>query len=449
MKQSFARYLAKRAEPLRWPLHYAGLEDVDTVVVIPCLGESDTLPRTLRSLAACRHERRQNTLVICVVNNRTPEFCCSKDIVDNRQLLGELEGVLEDRPTRFETSIHQSLRMAYVDASSPGSELPKKDGVGLARKIGLDWGLRVLADSDAPVRLLCSLDADTTVEPNYLDALRIAFAHETAWAGVVHFEHPLPDGCDQRKAIIEYECFLRSHVHGLRAAGSPYAFHTVGSTMVCTPEAYVAVSGMNRKQAGEDFYFLQQLAKTGEMQIIAATTVHPSPRASHRVPFGTGTRVKKSIEHAHDRITFHAPETYRSVRRCIQIADQHPKNAETFLEKAQAFGSALPTFLRNQEFVTAWERILRGALTEQQRTRQFHTWFDAFRTLKLIHYVRDYRYPDVDLPTAARAWPSDEDLDCGNPERVLTWLRDQDRNAANEPLGLRRGPNVVLRPLDP
>ena len=32
--------------------------------------------------------------------------------------------------------------------------------------------------------------------------------------------------------------------------------------MTCTAKSYVATGGMNRRMAGEDFYFLQKLAKT-------------------------------------------------------------------------------------------------------------------------------------------------------------------------------------------
>src|SRR5690606_30362640 len=102
--------------------------------------------------------------------------------------------------------------------------------------------------------LIISLDADTLVEPNYLQALRKEFDLQDAWAAVIDFAHPLAGPVEQQAAILAYEIHLRYHVLGLRYAGSPYAFHTVGSAMACTAEAYVAAGGMNRRQAGEDFY---------------------------------------------------------------------------------------------------------------------------------------------------------------------------------------------------
>jgi len=54
--------------------------------------------------------------------------------------------------------------------------------------------------------------------------------------------------------------------------------------MICTVDSYIAVRGMNRREAGEDFYFLNKLAKLGDIGQIHATTVYPSARPSRRVP---------------------------------------------------------------------------------------------------------------------------------------------------------------------
>jgi len=144
--------------------------------------------------------------------------------------------------------------------------------------------------------LLLSLDADTRVEPNYLESVRAHFADPYAWAAVIAYAHPIEGTPEEQAAIASYEILLRYHVLGLRWAGSPYAFPSIGSTIVCRAEAYVAVSGMNRRRGGEDFYFLQQLAKTGGVGFINTTTVRPSGRPSSRVPFGTGAYVRQFLD---------------------------------------------------------------------------------------------------------------------------------------------------------
>lgn len=434
MQPAYARYLEKRADLDRWKIQGNYTNHIDTVVVVPCLAERANLPKTLTSIAACDPERLRRTVVLCVVNNRAPEHAVVEDIQDNQALLHDLRALAAGRDAELLPYKNVSaLRLAYIDASSPNAELPKKDGVGLARKIGLDWGVRILAEASSSTRLLCSLDADTTVAPNYLNSVRDAFNHERAWAGVVYFEHPLPDAPAQRRAIVGYESFLRCHVHGLRLAGSPYAFHTVGSTMVCTPEAYVAVAGMNRRQAAEDFYFLQQLAKTGELRSIATTTVYPSARPSHRVPFGTGRRVRQTLESADDALSTYAPDSYEVVRACLQLVTLADADTEEVYNYVKNRDDTLSDFLKTQDIDSAWPRMRQSATSDQQRRRQFHTWFDAFRTLKLMHFLRDNGRPNATFPEAARTWAPSAALTHEDPECFLMWLREQDRLAAEDP----------------
>ncbi len=156
--------------------------------------------------------------------------------------------------------LQRGLRLAYLDASSAGNEMPLKlGGVGLARKLGMDAGLTVMNYHNIyDGRLLC-LDADAHVAENYLSSIRRFYENHDSKAAVVSYAHPLPDDPLHRTAICAYEIFMRYYVLGLSYAESPYAFHTIGSTMTCTARGYVAVRGMNRREAGEDFIFSTSL----------------------------------------------------------------------------------------------------------------------------------------------------------------------------------------------
>src|SRR5260370_15593309 len=92
----------------------------------------------------------------------------------------------------------------------------------------------------------------------------------------------LADGMDR------YELFLRSYVLGLADAGSPYAFHTLGSTVAVHTLAYAKVRGFPRRAAGEDFYLLNKLAKVGSIAQLDGAPLIIRGRRSHRLPFGTG-----------------------------------------------------------------------------------------------------------------------------------------------------------------
>ena len=112
----------------------------------------------------------------------------------------------------------------------------------------------------------------------------------------IYFEHPL-SGNNYPEAIYKYitlyELHLRYYFQGLAYSGFPYVFHTVGSAIAVKALPYVKAGGMNRRQAGEDFYFIQKLVPAGGYFNLNSTTVYPSPRASSRVPFGTGASIGK------------------------------------------------------------------------------------------------------------------------------------------------------------
>jgi hypothetical protein len=70
--------------------------------------------------------------------------------------------------------------------------------------------------------------------------------------------------------------------------------------------------------------------------------------------------------------------------------------------------------------------------------RAFHTWFDAFRTLKLIHALRDGGIPSLPYPEALAEAPftgltaaTEDDVDW-----VRGALAEQERALAQTPAGL-------------
>ncbi len=384
MKDPVLAYLQKRSMRRSWPWIEGDLraEGLTQAVVIPVLAESANLFLTLSDLAANAPAMLEKTLVLCVVNNRTPNIAGEADCADNQRTLEALPVF---------AAAHQGLRLAWIDAASEGRELGPKDGVGLARKIGLDWALGLLRESEATANgTLISLDADTRVEANYLTTIHDFFQAERRWAAVVDYAHPVDGPDDEVRAILSYELFLRYQELAWRFAGSPYAYPAIGSTMICTADAYVASGGMNRRQAGEDFYFLQQLAKTGRVDRVHGTTVIPSGRASHRVPFGTGRKVGQFAGDEDDAyLTYHA-DTWKVLRSWLALVDSNlDATGAALLSDAESIAPELAAWLSAQDFAAAWERIRTHCKNPAQRRSQFHGWFDAFRTLKLAHHLRD------------------------------------------------------------
>jgi hypothetical protein len=295
------------------------------------------------------------------------------------------------------------LRLACLDASSEGFELPDKGGgVGLARKIGMDKALRLFDyESDARKLIYC-LDADTRVAADYLPKVHNGFRQgNKPAAATVAYAHDMPDDPDLRSAICCYEIYLRYYVSGLQYAGSPYAFHAIGSTMVVTADAYAAVRGMNKLNAAEDFYFLNKLAKIGPIRRIETTRVYPAARTSQRVPFGTGRRMLQSLAGTHDGYWLYDPQVFFILRQwLLTVAADPDQEGGRLCAQAKDIHPLLAEFLCEQAFFDSWEKIRENSRKPSFLIRHFHSWFDGFRTLKLIHYLNDRSFPVVGMVDA-------------------------------------------------
>jgi hypothetical protein len=404
-----ARYLEKRAFPGPWTLDGEEGGGFAGAVVIPALAESEHLFDTLASLAANPPELLARFLVVTVVNHRadaSPEAQADNLLTLRRLAAGDV-------PAR--------LRLAWVDAAAAGRELPPGEGVGLARKLGCDLALPRLDWTAAP--LLVCLDADTRVEPTYLPALVRHFATAAAGGAVLPFRHREGSTAAEEAAIVRYELFLRHYVLGLHLAGSPYAFHTVGSAMACTAATYLKAGGMNRRRAAEDFYFLQQLSKTAGVAPLCGTVVHPSPRPSGRVPFGTGRAVGRLLAGDPGAVRFYPADVFDRLGTWLGLVRQDwDESAERLLAGARETTPALEDYLREAGFPNAWEQLRRNHRPEDARLAAFHGWFDALRTLRLLRRLAGEALlaPEEALPPLLARAGLEPTVD---PRRQLALLR--------------------------
>jgi hypothetical protein len=380
---SLTNYLRTRAISAPWSIEGCGEGGFSGAVVIPALAEHETLFATLTSLAANPPELLARFLVLVVVNHR--EDASAADRENNLRTLARLAVA----PPEL-----LPLRLAWVDAASPGLEMPvKAGGVGLARKIGLDLALHTL-DHAAEKPLLICLDADTLVETTYLSALTRHFKGTATGGAAIPFHHQPGKTPEEQRAIVSYELYLRHYVLGLRLAGSPYAFHTVGSAMASTADAYIRSGGMNTRTAGEDFYFLQHLSRTCGVAPIRGTVVHPSPRPSHRVPFGTGRTVSRSLAGDDAAVTFYRPDCFRILAQWLSTVEKSFERApDDILREAQIISVHLAEYLEDARFPATWTGLCRNHRTPDRLLRGFHGWFDGLRTMKLIHHLSARGFP--------------------------------------------------------
>ena len=395
-----------------WSLSSMPHAPVEAAIVIPALAERDNLFQTILSLVRNRNVDLSSTLLICVINNKAVGIASESDIKNNADTMRYLDyfaGSGKDSPTPESIlSSHESgeikkskLNMAYVDASSIGRELPSKGGVGLARKIGMDLALTTLDYEKPGARLIICLDADTLTDENYLSEINQYFRENKSEGAVLSFSHVLPRERKHIAAITCYEIFLRYYRMGLQFVGTSYAFHTIGSTMVCTAKSYTAIGGMNTKEAGEDFYFLQKLAKYTAIGEIDSTTVYPSARISDRVPFGTGRKMGEMDALGEAFFPFYDPRSFQVLRGFIALIkgaiDSGISDGEAIVDKCRKIEPLLAAFVESKNFATVWGKLKKNSPNKEKLLRSFHEWFDAFTILKLIHYLRDNGYAEMDM----------------------------------------------------
>ncbi len=340
------RYIARN--PPRDPVDRL---DAEVVVVIPAHREVEYLAAVLASLELQAHPEAH---VAVVVNGEAGDEVARHD---NEQTAAIAE---------------QFAHVTVLDYHSPECAFePSKGGVGAARRVGLDW---VLAATRDPNVRLANLDADSPVDAGYLAAIR-TFAGS---AGLTRYAHDLPDGA-AGDAIIAYETWLRYVAAGLRAAGSPYAYQNLGSTIVCTADAYVRAAGMPRRAAGEDFHFIQKLHKTsGPLRAVDAM-VRPSSRVSARVPFGTGPAVASILRGETDYSVLEAPAAFDALRSLFGVI--------ALLEHDDAALAGLPPLLaevlESLDVHSVLARLRRNHRGDRFR-HAFHEWFDALRTRQFL-----------------------------------------------------------------
>ncbi|MAI77666.1 MAG: hypothetical protein CL917_01850 [Deltaproteobacteria bacterium] len=292
---------------------------------------------------------------------------------------------------------HPSGHLVVIDRSTQ-NPLPPKQGVGLARKIGCDFLLAVAELGALKSPWLHCSDADTRLPSQYF-AQASGQAREHATALLYPFRHREDSQSPTTHSFaMDYESSLRYYVLGLRFAESTHDFHTVGSAMAVHANAYAKVRGFPRREAAEDFYLLNKLAKLGSIQQLGGPRIEPSSRASNRVPFGTGAAIEKHLREPQDELKVDHPIVFNYLKAweatltaCLADPAQSKNLSNSIRRHAQSEpevdASRLLSALEKSGSILRADRAFKGpASTLNQRLRDS---LDSFRTLKFIHALRD------------------------------------------------------------
>lgn len=388
-------------------------DDLALIVIIPVLDDWEIF-RTLESLCAC--DKSEGKAGVMIVVNHSE--CSDKELKErNRLLVIALQEWIASRDL-------PGIWFEAVEAF----DLPAKfAGVGLARKIAMDRAAFYFYDRGCPQRPIVSLDADTWVDEGYFTEIIRCFAGRNVAGMSISYAHRLEsDECpaDVRAAIVRYELYLRYYQQALHYVGHPYAYSCIGSAFAVRAADYVAQGGMNRRQAGEDFYFIQKLISTGRFSHLGTTCVYPSPRISARTPFGTGQAVSEIIENGGEYLTYHF-DAFLALKTFFEgIGRLYRKEDAEAIGYFQKQSDGIQAFLEDCNMVSVIAEINSNCASEKQFVKRFFDHFNAFRVLKYLNSVHPLFYRKIDVSRAVHMLLKASGISAGSdPEEQLRFMR--------------------------
>jgi hypothetical protein len=341
-------------------------------IIIPIFNEYDYLLNTLKSIDNQNLLLLNKTLVVLVINNSDKS---NQSIKNNN-----------NSTNKMVKSYNFYYEYIVLDCFSNGYELPtKKSGVGVARKIGMDYCLKY-SDEDS---LLFCLDADTLISKKYLSQI-VEYYHISNFnTCVVKFSHQKSSKSKIEKAIRLYEKKLYSIANKIKECKSPYGYVSMGSTIICKVKAYIAVGGMSQKPAAEDFYFMQALAKYNSINFIDDYLVYPSSRLEMRVYLGTGFRLLQYNDNDFFLDLNFSDNCFSTIKKIIEFVDNNYKiSYNLFLKELNKnFDDKICNFIDKHDIKKIWNKINNHAKSKKQFMIFFHQWFDALKIMQLLKFL--------------------------------------------------------------
>jgi len=354
--------------------------DTGIIVVVPSFDEPE-ITGLLQSLVLC-YEPGCAAEVIIIVN--APDGASEESLSNNRLSILSSENWKKEHPECF-FSLH------IIDGSTIW---PSGWTVGLARKAGMDEAVRRFDRIDKPEGIILNLDADCKVKNNYFTAVFEEMHGRTDRSACsIYFEHPIsgnefPE--EIYRSITLYELHLRYFLQGVAFTGFPWIHHTVGSAIAVKAMAYVKAGGMNRKMAGEDFYFIQKLLPAGGFFNLNRTTVYPSPRTSARVPFGTGPTISRLTGGNNSELLTYNFNAFLELKSLFSLIDRifiYGNNDKELLY--QELPKGIMQFISPEEWTLKLREIKDNTSGIQSFRKRFFGWFNLFRIVKYLNSIHN------------------------------------------------------------
>jgi len=375
-KKTCQQYLTKYSQAIDL-ITFPGSCCWDHVLIIPVCGES---PEFLSQV--CVNQMHASVLIIVILNRPSNHEKSEQWKLQNQKILTYFtQEYPQQIPIYKEHVLYRCGKLPDVlllDFNDAPFE--SKKGVGLARKIAADTALSLWYKGVITQPWIFSTDADVVLPQGYFQSVsQITHGCSALSLNFKHYSNQI----DALALQSQYDFKLRYYQASLKFMGVNYDYIPLGSTLVIHVIAYAQVRGFPCRSGGEDFYILNKLAKVGRIEQPDAPVVNIKIRFSDRVPFGTGPAVTQLQQQAkqgeavcyyHPRV-FHILKAWRTSLLGFYSHKSVPDDSYG-LNGFWSIDSVLEKGIKQINSQLRWQQFI-------------HEWFDAFKILKSVHFLRN------------------------------------------------------------
>ncbi len=412
--KAVVQYLAKYAE--NESTHLEPLDNTyDYVIVVPICDEEHDWLQTIFS------KIKENVLIIAVINSAIGKT----NWQENNTLF--IKQLINTSKRDFKLSsgcqllqFNQFNDVLLVDRNTQDKQINADYGVGLARKIGCDIALKYYTLGLIKNPWIYSTDADVLLPNNYFT--QSIKSNKGYSAIVLDFEH-VSDDAKLNELQFYYDFKLRYYQAGITYAGMAYNYIPLGSTLIVNMECYAQVRGFPKRNAGEDFYLLNKLAKIKPIKyLVEGLVVKIQSRFSDRVPFGTGPALSQISKLANvNEYKYYHPSCF------IQLKYWYLYLNNLWLDKHLSIIPPTDNNLQELYDYLSCEKVFKKSqsqITSANRWQQFiHQWFDAFKVLKTVHFF-EKKYARLEYFELLKTDSFDKVLN----SQLLKFIKQNDQN---------------------
>jgi glucosyl-3-phosphoglycerate synthase len=295
--------------------------ELQAIVVVPARDEA---PR----IAACLHA-----------------LSSQRDmVIGSYEVIVILDGCRDDtlRAIQQAALLLKRLTLHTVNLLSP-------QGVGRARRLGMDIAHRRLTRIGAEHGLIASTDADTTVAPDWLSAqLALAGAGAAAIGGLIELDPTERQALDPAVVTVREQSTAQRLAGIMRAAGTGTVEHPhfSGASLALTAAAYERCGGLPARAALEDEALAQALTRQG-------IAIHRSRRVRVRTSARTEGRAPRGLAQDLTRADWRARRSHQAdefpLERLLSVKQHTVALLLPAREVAQTIGPIAQTAARLQE----------------------------------------------------------------------------------------------------